>query len=233
MIEPERPATAHPVAFDVQYPERLSRWLIFVKIFLIIPHLFAIYLLLVAVSILTVLAWFAILFTGRYPKAFFEFTSGTLRWASNSFAYAMLLRDEYPPFSWEPGDYPLTLDIPYAERQSRFRLFIRVFAIIPNQIVFGFVQFAWYITTFIAWWAILFTGRYPRGLFRFNVGVMRWYNRSAAYTYLLRDEYPPYSISDDARPGNEVVSAVIGLPILASSASSPMSGFGLRRMMSR
>lgn len=215
MIEPQRPANAHPVVFDVEYPERLSRWLIFVKIILIIPHLFAVGLLMYAVAILTVLAWFSILFTGRYPKAFFEFNAGVLRWGSNAFAYAMLLRDEYPPFSWEQGEYPLTLDIPRPERQSRFRLFVRVFAIVPNYIVFYFVQIAWYITTFIAWWAILFTGRYPRGLFRFNVGVMRWYNRMAAYIYLLRDEYPPYSISDDARPGNEVVSAIIGLPLFA------------------
>lgn len=215
MIEPQRPATAHPVQFDVAYPERLSRWLIFVKIILVIPHLFAVGLLMYAVAILTVLAWFSILFTGRYPKAFFEFNAGVLRWASNAFAYAMLLRDEYPPFSWEQGEYPLTLDIPRAERQSRFRLFIRAFAIVPNYIVFYFVQIAWYITTFIAWWAILFTGRYPRGLFRFNVGVMRWYNRMTAYIYLLRDEYPPYSIGADARPGNEVISAIIGLPLLA------------------
>ena len=127
-----------------------------------------------------------------------------------------MLRDEYPPFSWEPGEYPLLLEIPRPERQSRFRLFIRAFAIVPNYLVFYFVQFAWFFTTFISWFAILFTGRYPHGFFKFSVGVGRWYQRMAAYIYLLRDEYPPYSINADARPGNEVVSAIIGLPFLAA-----------------
>lgn len=211
--EPAKPP--HPVSFDVAYPERLSRVTTFFRLLLAIPQLLAVWLLLVAFQILTFLAWFAILFTGRYPKAFFEFTTGVLRWQANVVAYAALLRDEYPPFSWEPGQYPLTLDIPYAERQSRFRLFIRVLAVIPNQIVLMFVLYAWYFTTFIAWVAILITGRYPRGLFKFSVGVGRWFMRQASYLYLLRDEYPPYSVTAQARPGNEVVSAIVGLPLFA------------------
>jgi hypothetical protein len=127
-----------------------------------------------------------------------------------------LLRDEYPPFSWEPGAYPLRFDIARADRQSRFRLFIRWAAIIPNQFVFFFVQVGWFFTTFISWFAILITGRYPRGLFKFAVGAIRWQERVYAYLLLLRDEYPPYSINADARPGNEVLSTVIGLPLFAA-----------------
>jgi len=204
----------HPVAFDVAYPERVSRLTTFFRLFLAIPQFIVVYLLQIALALLTVLAWFAILFTGRYPKAFFDFTSGVLRWQANVIAYAALLRDEYPPFSWEPGDYALTLDIPHAERQSRFRLFVRVFTILPNQVVFLFVQIAWAFTTFLSFFMILFTGRYPRGLFKFAVGAIRWQMRIAAYLYLLRDEYPPYSINAGARPGNEVVSAIIGVPLL-------------------
>jgi hypothetical protein len=210
------PKPAHPVVFDVEYPERLSRVYIFFKFIAAIPHFIALYLLGIALLVLTIMAWLAILFTGRYPKAFFEFTSGVARWQANVGAYTSLLRDEYPPFSWEPGAYPLTLDIPRADRQSRFRLFIRAFAILPNQIVLGFVQIALFFTTFIAWFAILITGRYPRGLFKFSVGVARWQHRSQAYQYLLRDEYPPYSINASARPGNEVLSAIIGFPFFAA-----------------
>lgn len=208
------PNAAHPVVFDVAYPARLSRIRIFFKLLLAIPHLIVVYLLFLPLSLLTFLAWFGILFTGRYPKSFFEFTSGVLRWSGNVGAYCALLRDEYPPFSWEPGDYPLTLDIPRAPRQSRFRLFIRVFSIWPNYVALYFVQIAWFFTTFVSWWAILITGRYPRGLFSFSVGVMRWWQRQAAYLYLLRDEYPPYSINAQARPGNEVISVILGVPIL-------------------
>jgi hypothetical protein len=187
---------------------------IFFKLLLAIPHLIVIYLLFIPLSLLTLMAWFAILFTGRYPKSFFEFTSGVLRWGANVAAYCALLRDEYPPFSWEPGDYPLTLDIPRAPRQSRFRLFIRVFSIWPNYLALYFVQIAWFFTTFVSWFAILITGHYPRGLFHFSVGVMRWWQRQASYLYLLRDEYPPYSINANARPGNEALSVVLGVPIL-------------------
>ncbi|MHB8684436.1 MAG: DUF4389 domain-containing protein [Dehalococcoidia bacterium] len=212
----EQPRPPHPVAFDVAYPDRLSRGLIFVKWLLAIPQFIIVYLLYIVAEILAVLAWFAILITGRYPKSFFEFSSGVLRWQANVLAYVFLLRDEYPPFSWEPGDYPLLLEIPYSDRQSRFRLLIRLFAVIPNQIVLQFVTLAALFTTFIAWWAILFTGRYPRGPFKFAVGTMRWYERLYAYLFLLRDEYPPYSINAAARPGNEVLSAVIGLPLFAA-----------------
>ena len=170
-------------------------------------------MLLIPLSVLTVIAWFAILFTGRYPKSFFEFTTGVARWMANVVAYCALLRDEYPPFSFEPGDYPLALDIPYAERQSRLRLFFRLFAIVPNQFAFYFVQLAASFTTFISWFAILVTGRYPRGLFKFSVGVQRWYQRQFAYTYLFRDEYPPYSINANARPGPELLSLIVGVPL--------------------
>ena len=224
----EQPHPPHPVTFDVAYPERLSRGLIFVKWLLAIPQFIIVYLLYIVAEILAVLAWFAILITGRYPKSFFEFGSGVLRWQANVLAYVFLLRDEYPPFSWEPGDYPLLLEIPYADRQSRFRLFIRLFAVIPNQIVLQFVSTAALFTTVIAWWAILFTGRYPRGLFKFAVGTMRWYERLYAYLFLLRDEYPPYSINAAARPGNEVLSAIIGLPLFAAYMALVLSpGIGL------
>jgi hypothetical protein len=208
------PTPPHPVAFDVAYPDRLSRLTTFFRLFMAIPQMIVVYLLLIPLALLTFLAWFAILFTGRYPKAFFEFTSGVLRWQANLFAYVALLRDEYPPFSWEPGEYPLTLDIPYADRQSRFRLFIRAAAIAPNYLVLTLVMYACYFTTFLSWWMILFTTRYPRGLFKFSIGVLRWQQRQFSYLFLLRDEYPPYSVNANARPGNEVVSTVIGLPLL-------------------
>lgn len=210
-IDPRR--APHPVQFEVEYPERLSRLLLFVKIFLIIPHVIVLYLLGLALGILTLLSWFAILFSGRYPKAFHEFTTGVMRWSVNVVTYVALLRDEYPPFSWEPGQYPAALTIPHAERQSRVRLFVRPFTIVPQYIVLYFVTAGWYFTTFIAWWAILITGRYPQGLFRFSVGVGRWYQRQYAYLLLMRDEYPPYSFRSEAPPGNEVVSGIIGFPI--------------------
>ena len=187
--------STYPLVFDVEYPERLSRWLIFVKGLLAIPHLIILYALLAVAEIITVIAWFAILFTGRYPKGMFDFVVGILRWQHNFTAYIVLLRDEYPPFSLSAGQYPVTYDVEYPERLSRLLIFVKWLLVIPNLIVLALVGIAHYVTLIIAWFAILFTGRYPEGLFRFAVGTIRWSARVNAYVLLLRDEYPPFSLA--------------------------------------
>jgi len=206
----------HPVLFGVEYKERQSRWKTFLRLILAIPQLIVVYLLQVALGVMTMIAWFAILFTGRYPRGLFNFNVGILRWQANVYAYVALLCDEYPPFTTEAGFYPLLLDIPYAERQSRIRLFLRIITIIPNYIVLNLVEFVWFFVLLLSWFCILIGGRTPRRLFGFGVGVMRWHVRQTAYLFLLRDEYPPYRFSSEAPPGNEVISGVIGAPMLAA-----------------
>jgi hypothetical protein len=144
---------------------------------------------------ITFVAWFAILFTGRYPRFLFDFVVNVYRWSANANAYVTLLRDEYPPFTWEAGQYPVTFEVEYPERLSRWLIFVKWLLIIPHIIVIYFLNLAWFVTAMIAFFAILFTKRYPEGLFRFAVGVQRWSNRINAYVYLLRDEYPPFSLA--------------------------------------
>ena len=187
--------STYPLVFDVEYPERLSRWLIFVKWLLAIPHLIILYALIAVAEIITVIAWFAILFTGRYPKGMFDFVVGILRWDHNVTAYIALLRDDYPPFSLSAGQYPVTYDVEYPERLSRLLIFFKWLLVIPNLIVLALVGIAYFVTLIIAWFAILFTGRYPEGLFRFAVGTIRWSARVNAYMWLLRDEYPPFGLA--------------------------------------
>jgi hypothetical protein len=187
--------STYPLVFEVEYPERLSRWLIFVKWLLAIPHLIILYALIAVAEIITVIAWFAILFTGRYPKGMFDFVVGILRWDHNVTAYVALLRDDYPPFSLSAGQYPVTYDVEYPERLSRLLIFFKWLLVIPNLIVLALVGIAYCVTLIIAWFAILFTGRYPEGLFRFAVGTIRWSARVNAYVLLLRDEYPPFSLA--------------------------------------
>src|SRR6266581_3293998 len=104
------PASDYPVRYDVEYPETLSRWKIFVKWLLVIPQFIIVYLLQGVARILVFIAFFAILFTKKWPRGLFDFTVQIERWTANTFAYGFLLfRDEYPPFSGEPGAYPLTL----------------------------------------------------------------------------------------------------------------------------
>jgi hypothetical protein len=146
-----------------------------------------------AISLTSVLAWFAILFTGKYPRGLWDLAKMYMRWRANVLAYAALLRDEYPPFGEAP--YPVTFDVSYPERSSRWTVAFRLILVIPQLIVLLFVLLAWIVTVIIAWFAILFTGSYPRGLYRFGVGVQRWTLRVQAYLFLMRDEYPPFSLS--------------------------------------
>jgi hypothetical protein len=144
------------------------------------------------ISLTSVLAWFAILFTGRYPRDLWNLAKMYMGWRANVVAYVALLRDEYPPFG--SGPYPVTFDVEYPQQSNRWSVAFRLILIIPQAIVLLFVLLAWVVTVVIAWFAILFTGRYPEGLYRFGVGVQRWTLRVQAYLFLMRDEYPPFSL---------------------------------------
>jgi hypothetical protein len=186
----------YPVRFDVEYPEGLSRWKIFLKWLFAIPHFIIVVLLINVAGILQIIAFFAILFTKRWPRGLFDFTVQIYRWAANVSAYALfLLRDEYPPFSGDAGEYPVMLEVDYDENLSRWQIFVKWLLAIPHYIVLLFLLVAVNVTVFIAFFAILFTGRYPRGLFDFAVGTMRWYIRVNAYAHwLMTDRYPPFSL---------------------------------------
>jgi len=186
---------AYPLRFDVEYPEELSRWLIFVKWLLAIPHFIILWALAIAAGVMGFIAFFAILFTKRYPRGLFDFVVNVNRWSANVDAYTGLLRDEYPPFSWEPGQYAVTYEVDYPEELNRWLPLIKWWLLaIPHYIVLFFLGIAAFVVWVIAFFAILFTKRFPRGLFDFIVGVTRWEYRVNAYTGLLRDEYPPFSL---------------------------------------
>ena len=183
-----------PLEYDVEYPEELSRWLIFVKWLLVIPHLVVVYGLLVAWYVVTIFAFFAILFTGRYPREMFEIAVNLNRWYANVFTYVFLLRDEYPPFSWDRGLYPVSYEVEYPEELSRWLIFVKWLLAFPHSIVLLFLGLGACLAVIVAWFAILLTKRYPESLFRFVVGMLRWQYRVNAYSYLMVDEYPPFSL---------------------------------------
>jgi len=187
-------AASYPVTFDVQYPQELSRWLIFVKWLLAIPHYIILYLLQLVASIVTIIAFFAILFTKSYPRSLFDFVVNVNRWSANVGAYALLMRDEYPPFSMDAGEYAVTYDVQYPQELSRWMIFVKWLLVLPNAIVLLLLLLVAYLVTVIAWFAILFTKKYPESLFRFVVGVLRWQQRVNAYTSLMTDRYPPFSM---------------------------------------
>ncbi len=219
---PPPSAATYPVAFDVE-PQLTGRNRLTVafRIILAIPHLILVggpglalgggwwfnrgHFLLQSWSGLTgngvlgavalviaVIAWFAIVFAGQHPRGLWDFARMYMRWRTKAVAYIALFRDEYPPFG--EGEYPVTYEVAYPELpRNRWSVGLRIFYLIPHAIVLFFLSIAWWFTSVIAWFAILFTGAYPAGLYRFGVGVMRWSVRVESYMLLMRDEYPPFS----------------------------------------
>ena len=140
-----------------------------------------------------VINWFAIVFTGKGIAGLQNLQVSYLRWRSNAVAYMALLRDEYPPFG--EGDYPVQAQFKsVTEDRDRLAVAFRLLLVIPHAIVLFFVFIAWFITAIIGWLAILFTGTYPEGLWRFGEAVQRWSLRVEAYVLLLHDEYPPFGL---------------------------------------
>ena len=143
--------------------------------------------------VLAIFAWFSILFTGKHPKGIWDFAAIYMRWRTKAISYMALLRDEYPPFG--DATYPVTFEVSYPEQpRDRLSVGLRLIYVIPHLIVLLFLGIAWIVTAIIGWFAILFTGSYPEGLYKFAVGVMRWSTRVECYALLMRDEYPPFSM---------------------------------------
>ncbi len=188
-------AASFPLTYDVTYPQRLSRGLIFVKWLLAIPHLFILGVFNNLQGIIALITFFAILFTRRFPRGLFDFMVGVSRWNANVGAYILLMRDEYPPFDLGGGKYPVTYELAYPETLSRWLIFVKWFLLIPHFLVLYVLYLAAFVVLIVAWFAILFTAQFPRGLFDFQVGVLRWTYRVSVYLYLMRDEYPPFTLS--------------------------------------
>ena len=143
---------------------------------------------------LTIVSWFTIVFAGIQIVGIRQFCAFYLRWQTRARAYLMLLQDQYPPFGDAP--YPTSFDIVDPEgRRDRLTVAFRLILVIPHLLILVFLFIAWGMTTILAWFTILFTGAYPRGMYEFSVGVMRWILRVEAYMMLLVDDYPPFSLT--------------------------------------
>ena len=185
--------SAYPLRFDVDYPECLSRWKIFLKWLLAVPPFIVIYIISGA-AMIPAAAFFTILFRKKYPRWWFDFMVNFLRYDYRIGVYLLLLRDDYPALDEEQAVH---LDVEYPADLNRWLPLVKWFLAIPHLIVLCFLGIAAVICVIIAWFAILFTGRYPKGLFNFVVGVERWSLRVTAYCFILTtDIYPPFRLGD-------------------------------------
>ena len=145
-------------------------------------------------AFLAIVSWFTIVIAGTHIVGVRQFTTFYMRWRVRALAYFMLLEDAYPPFGDAP--YPASIDIvDPAGPRNRLTVALRLLLAVPHFVVLVFVLAAWGLTTIAAWFIILFTGTYPRGLYEFGIGALRWRLRVDAYLLLLVDEYPPFSLS--------------------------------------
>ncbi|MFI1563442.1 DUF4389 domain-containing protein [Streptomyces sp. NPDC020490] len=215
-----------PVRVDAELDEPLSRWLWLVKWILLIPHYVVLFFLWIAFVAVSVVAFFAVLFTERYPRALFDFSLGVLRWSWRVayYSYGALGTDRYPPFSLgaEP-DYPARLDIAYPERLSRGLVLVKWWLLaIPHYVVLWFflsgINLGWWGgglvggLVLIAAVTLAFTEEYPKSLFDLVLGLNRWVLRVAAYAGLMTDSYPPFRLDmGGAEPGTGTAGTASGV----------------------
>jgi hypothetical protein len=179
---------------DVDYPEQLDRVTTFFRLIWTIP--IGIILALVAIDGLWVAIALMIMFRVRYPRWWFDFALQLARFSARVWAYGALLTDKYPSTTDEQS-VRLELDYPDVENDlNRWLPLVKWFLAIPHYIVIAFLAIGAIFVWIYAWFAIVFTGRYPRGAFDYMVGVFRWALRVEAYAFLqLTDVYPPFSLT--------------------------------------
>lgn len=214
--------TRYPLKVEGTLDPSLSRWLWLVKWILAIPHYVVLFFLWLGFCVLTVVAFFAILFTGRYPRWIFDFNVGVLRWSWRVafYAYGVLGTDRYPPFTLSGDvDYPARLEVVAPGDLSRGLVLVKWWLLaLPHYLLVAlFTSGAVRVVSdtgapadaggtevlfqspgligllvLFAAVALLFTGSYPRGLFSFVLGLHRWGLRVVAYAALMTDRYPPF-----------------------------------------
>jgi hypothetical protein len=240
----ETTTSPYPLRLTGELAPGLSRGLWLVKWLLAIPHFVVLFFLWIGFVAVSVVAFFAILFTGRYPRAIFDFNVGVLRWTwrVGFYSYSALGTDRYPPFTLaEVPDYPARLDVEYPQSLSRGLVLVKWWLLaLPQYLIVAVFaggawagvnatndQWAWTsgggligLLVLIAGIVLLFTGRYPRNLFDFIMGMNRWVYRVAAYATLMTDAYPPFRLD---MGGREPTPDTAGTDVIGSEPAPGLS----------
>jgi hypothetical protein len=208
--------SVYPLQLEGTLAPRLSRGLWLVKWLLAIPHFIVLAFLWIAFVVVSVIAFFAILFTGRYPRSLFDFNAGVLRWGWRVafYSYSALGTDQYPPFTLaDVPDYPARLTIEYPQSLSRGLVLVKWWLLaLPHYLVISVFAGGGFaivsgssnrlslsvgligLLVAIAAIALLFTGRYPKAIYDFVLGMNRWVFRVVVYAALMTDDYPPFRL---------------------------------------
>jgi hypothetical protein len=187
------PSPLYPAKLELALPRELNRWLPLVKWLLLFPHYVALWFVGLGAFFVAIYAFFAVLFTGRWPQGAFDYLVGTFRWAYRVAAYFHLMTDAYPPFTLaDDPSYPVRLTVERPPRVERWRPLVQWLLAIPYIWVAGAIYWLTGVLTILAFFTILFTKSIPRGLFELMVPGLRWTLRGNAYAYFMTTRYPPF-----------------------------------------
>jgi hypothetical protein len=205
-------AHAHPLALTASIDESIGRGLWLIKWLLLLPHYIVLAVLWLAVLVVSIVAWFAIIITGRYPRSLHAYTVGVLRWSwrVSVYGYGALSTDRYPPFTIaHVAGYPAELRLERPERLSRWLPLVKWVLVLPHLLIIAAISGGATVAAngeadaqasllgvlaLIAGCGLLFRDSLPRGVFDLMVGIQRWGWRVFAYAALLTDEYPPFRL---------------------------------------
>lgn len=188
---------------DIPAAARQRRWTVLLRWLLLLPQFLVVCLLSVAAFFVTVVGWFAALFTGRLPDAIFSFLGSVLVYRMRVAASAMLLVDRYPPFSFSAPDHPVQIEL-RATPLNRLAVFFRLVLMIPAGIVNSLAQAGWFAISWVFWLIGIVLGRLPAPVFAATAGVARYGMRFTAYATMLTPAYPKRLFGDEPVPPNAV-----------------------------
>lgn len=198
---PAAPASdvSYPIRLDLEAPNEIARWRPFVHFIMGIPHFIINQALQALTAAVTFVAFFAILFTKKYPEGLFRFSVMAQRYNWRVTSFALFMRESYPPFEFDmeledPKTDPARFSAQYPTELNRWLPLVKFFLAIPHFLFFMVLAIAGMFVVFASFFAVLFTGKYPEGMRNFLVGSTRYYNRLVAYVMLMTDRYPPFSL---------------------------------------
>jgi Domain of unknown function (DUF4389) len=190
----EEAPVAYPVTFQADYVEKRSRLTTFFRLVLVIPHVIVLAFYAIAAGVVVIIAWFALVFTGRWPRGMYDFVAGFFRYGTAVHGYFYLLTDEYPPFGSDVDSYPVRLNVaPPQDEYSRLKVLFRIILAIPPYIIAYAMNIVMQVGAFLAWFAIVVLGRQPKGLQDMIVLGMSYQQRAYAYMALLAEDWPPFT----------------------------------------
>jgi hypothetical protein len=216
--------STYPVTFEADYIEQRSRLTTFLRLLLAIPHFIVLCVYGIGAFVAVVVAWFALLFTGRWPQGLYDFTAGFIRYYTRVNAYTWLLVDPYPPFSGgEEPSYPVRLNIgPPLPEYNRLKVGLRIFYIIPAYLIVYVMTIVVELAAIASWLVIVITGKQPKGL-QDVIGLgISYTSRAYALFTLVTETYPPFT-DDHARQIGEPAPAT---PLPEQPAPEPATHAG-------